>query len=264
MKSLRALFVGLALFALAPSAYSQANNNARNAARSAGRRFTPSAGRNRLLQALRSANAPHYERTMPNGATRVYSHISDRHLPAMEQALDADSNVLEILHIGKEGANHTLALFARKLLHTQYSQAGHWRLRTWGNRLYTPGHPLYSAQIQLSKSEGDRLRGLLAAAEAEQGNEWNAGPNWENGHISVSLGKRSINCVSTWSEMPVGDNGEPLYQLLGLPYSYSGNPHGFQKALETQANERVIGVSVYAHQSPGFGADHNQDLFRGL
>ena len=62
--------------------------------------------------------------------------------------------------------------------------------------------------------------------------------------------------------MPVGDGGEPLWRLLGLRASYSGQPKALQTALETEANERVIGITVYGPTLPTFGADQAQNVTR--
>jgi len=220
-------------------------------------------GRERLLAGMQRSGIPHYERVLPNGARRVYSNVGGgwKLLRRMERILPTGSNVLEILHIAKN-ANHTLALFDREPVHTQYV-GNHWRLRWWSDRLRPSDGALYSAQIQLSDGEATRLRQMLNAALQEQGPEEQAGAQWENGHIRAALGgARCLNCVSTWSEMPLGDNGEPLWRLLGLRASYSGNPHALQQALETEANERVIGITLYGPVVEGFGTAPDQNVTR--
>lgn len=205
-----------------------------------------------------------YERHLPNGITRMYTNVSGREgIARMEAILDPKSNVLEILHFDAPNLNHTLALFRRNLVHTQYAEGtGHWRLREWGDRLRPSQHTMYSAQIQLTEAEANRLQERLNAAQAEQGPEHAAGPNWENGHIRVGLGERcsGINCVSTWSEMPIGEHGEPLWRVLGLRASYTANPRGLQRALEREGNERVIGITVYGPQVQNFGQNPDRDV----
>ena len=221
---------------------------------------TPVQARARMLATAKQAAIPHYERKLANGTQRIYLNPQGQHLPAMEQALPKGSDVIEIVHIGTPDAFHTMAIFDRELLHSQYSPAGNWRLGSWGDRLRPGYHKLWSAMIQLSPKEAQNMRQRIAAAKAEEGPEYLAGPNWANGHLKMggALGVNGINCVATWCDMPVGEQGERLHQLVGLP-SYSGSPRAFQQALETTANERVFGISVYGPKDPTFLENQNQD-----
>jgi hypothetical protein len=223
---------------------------------------TPAERRAATLGTAQAAQIPSFVKKARSGAERVVINPSGwGHLQAVERLLPQGSNVLEIMHIGASDAYHTMALFDRQLVHTQYISSN-WRLRDWGDRLRPSGRPLYSALVHLTDSEAERLRGFIAAAWKEQGPEHAAGDNWERGHIRVSLGgPRYLNCVSTWSEMPVGDHGEPLWKLMGLPGSFSGNPPGLQRALEHDANERVFGLSLYGPAVPNFGADPQAPIF---
>jgi hypothetical protein len=215
--------------------------------------------RDSLTNAAAVSHIPSYERTMPNGTKRVYVNPQGQHLRTIEQTIPAGSDVIEILHMGSPGANHTLAIFDRELLHSQFSQAGHWRLRTWGDKLRPSSTKLFSAMIALKPTEAKNLRERLKAAFAEEGPEASAGPNWENGHLGNALGVRGINCVATWCDIPIGEKGETLTQLVGLNHSYSGNPQGFQHALEREANDRVFGISVYGPPVADFTASQNED-----
>jgi hypothetical protein len=217
-------------------------------------------GKARMDAAAQETGMRTYTRTRSNGLKRRYYNISGpRQVEATERALDRGSNVLEILHMGTPQAMHTLAIFDRRLLHTQFSQTGKWRLRGWGDRLRPSNGKLYSAMIQLSDSEAGRLRTLLDAAEAEQGPERLAGHNWENGHLRFSLGNRQINCASTWCGMPVGDAGEPLWRVIGLSGNHSA-ARSFQKALEREGNDRVFGIAVYGPELRDFGSRPDQDV----
>lgn len=217
----------------------------------------------RLQSAAQQSGIPHYTRTLPNGARRLCLNPSGTsQLRAVEGVLGPRANTLEICHIGSPGANHTLAIFNRQMVHVQYANgSGNWRLRSWGGGSLRPSSSkLYSGVIQLSPSEAGRLQQLLQQGFAAQGPEHAAGARWERGNLGNAYG-RSFNCVSFLTEMPLGDRGEPLWRLLGLPHSYSGSPHGLMQALESQANERVVGICVYGPPQPGFGANPAQNQF---
>ncbi|MEO6951353.1 MAG: hypothetical protein ABI321_06030 [Polyangia bacterium] len=221
---------------------------------------TPLQARTHMLDTAKRENIPSYQRKLANGTQRVYLNPQAQHLGAMEQALPKGSDVVEIMHIGTPDAYHTMAIFDRQLLHSQYSPAGNWRLRQWSDRLRPGGRKLWSAMIQLSPQEAANMRQHIAAAFAEEGPEHAAGPNWANGHLKQggALGVNGINCVATWCDMPIGDHGERLHQLVGLP-SYSGSPRAFQLALEQTANERVFGIANYGPPDPTFLEHQDQD-----
>lgn len=221
---------------------------------------SPAQARGRMMETAKRVAIPHYERKLANGTQRVYLNPQGHHIPAMEQALPKGSDVIEIVHIGTPEAFHTMAIFDRELLHSQFSDAGNWRLRTWGDRLRPGNHKLWSAMIQLSPKEAQNMRQRIAAAKVEEGPEYLAGEDWVNGHLKLggALGMNGINCVATWCDMPIGEQGERLHQLVGLR-SYSGSPRGFQQALETDANERVFGITAYGPADPAFVQNQNQD-----
>jgi len=222
----------------------------------------PADWRNTMTTTAKNNAIPSYERTLPNGTKRVYLNPQQQHLNAVEQTLPKGSDVIEIMHIGTAEAFHTMAIFDRELLHSQFSQAGNWRLRSWGDRLRPSGTKLWSAMISLNPREAANLRQRIAAAKVEEGPEQLAGPNWANGHLKMgagsALGVNGINCVATWCDMPIGEKGESLHQLVGLR-SYSGSPRAFQEALERDANERVFGIAAYGPAVPGFTENQNQD-----
>jgi len=217
----------------------------------------------RLKAAARQAGVPHYVRACPSGAQRLYLNPSGlSQLRAVENVLNNRANTLELCHIGSPGANHTMAIFNRQFVHVQYiNGTNNWRLRSWGGGNLRPSSTkLHSGVIQLTSSEANRLQQLLQQGFNAQGPEHTAGARWENGNLNNTYG-RSFNCVSYFTEMPVGDRGEPLWRLIGLPHSYNGNPHGLMQALETQGNDRVVGICVYGPPQPGFGANPNQNQF---
>lgn len=219
------------------------------------------AAKKSIKEAAERVGTPVYERQLPDGQTRVVLNPHDwQQLSAVTTELGRGSNILEIMQ--HKGVNHTKAVFDRELLHTQMLQGtGNWRLRRWGNSVQLTDHTLYSALIQLTPSEAQRLRGLLLSGNAEQGPESAAGDKWEKGHLTQGLGgRRGLNCVSTWTEMPVGDHGEQLWQLLGLPHSFSGSPGGLQSALETQGNQKVLGTVIYGPAVPDFGQNPSARL----
>ncbi len=173
----------------------------------------PADWRNTMTTTAKNNNIPSYERTLPNGTKRVYLNPQQQHLNAVDQTLPKGSDVIEIMHIGTAEAFHTMAIFDRELLHSQFSQAGNWRLRSWGDRLRPSGTKLWSAMISLNPREAANLRQRIAAAKVEEGPENLAGANWENGHLKMgagsALGVNGINCVAAWCDMPIGERGEP-------------------------------------------------------
>ena len=218
------------------------------------------AAKKAIKDAADHAGIPAYERTLPTGETRVeLNPHTYQQVAALSTELSRGSNVLEIMQ--HQGVVHTKAVFDRELVHTQYQTGtSNWRLRRWGGSLQLTDHTLYSALIQLTPGEAEKLRGLLVAAWQEEGPEATAGDKWEKGHLTAALGRRNLNCVSTWTEMPIGEHGEPLWKLLGLPMSYSGNPGGLQQALETQGNSKVLGTAIYGPKVEGFGANASARL----
>jgi hypothetical protein len=217
----------------------------------------------RLQSAARQANIPSYVRTCANGAKRCYLNPNgSQQLRAVERTLDNRANTLEITHIGSPQANHTLGIFNRQFVHVQFIQGtSNWRLRNWGGGQLRPSSSkLYSAVIQLTDAEANKVKQQLQRGFETQGPEMRAGRRWENGNLRGAY-NRSFNCVSFFTEMPVGANGEPLWRVIGLPSSYNGNPRGLMRALETQANDRVAGICVYGPQVQGFPNNPNQDKF---
>ncbi|MBW2736160.1 MAG: hypothetical protein JRH20_27560 [Deltaproteobacteria bacterium] len=223
---------------------------------------TPAQLRTQLTKGAKKARMKSYVRKMPNGAKRVYFDPSNsQELRAVEMVLHQKGNTLEILHSGAPNANHTLGLYNRNLLHAQsWTGSGNWRLRAWGQRLRPSSQKLYSAVIQLTDGEAQRLTERLQQGAKAQGAEPQAGANWERGNLRMAT-NRSINCVSYWSEMPIGEGGAPLWKVLGLHSSYTGNPRGLLRALETEGNEKVAGICAYGPKVAGFGADVNRNLF---
>ncbi len=222
---------------------------------------TAPAARAALQQTARQTGMKAYERQLPSGVLRQYVNPSGPHeLLAIERTTGKGSNVLEILHSGTPGAMHTLAKFDGELIHTQYVSQ-YWRLRSWGDRLRPSAHKLFSAMIQLSPKEGENLRAHIELARQEQGPEALAGANWEKGHIRTALGAdKGINCTSTWCGAPIGERGEPLWQVIGLRGN-DWSPHSFQRSLENDANERVFGIAVYGPKLGDFGARLQEPQF---
>lgn len=215
----------------------------------------------KLTIAAQKAKIPTYTRKMANGVNRVYVNPNaGAHYDAMEKVFPKGSAVLQIMHHGAPDAFHTKAIFELNLVHTQYRPGMNWRFRYWGDRLLPTRSKNYSAMIYLTPVEAQNMRDRLNKAFDEQGPEETAGANWEHGHIKGALGIPHLNCIATWSEMPIGEKGEKLFQLLGLNQSYSGNPRGFQLALEHSANERVFGIGVYGPKVETFGKNPDANV----
>lgn len=200
----------------------------------------------RLQQAARGAGTNCYVRRLPNGQQRLYLNpSSSRSLRAIQQATGRGSNVLQICHIngadfGRPGHMHTLAMFDGVWPHFQTPDGFRsWRINDWGP-MRASNNRLYSAFIQLTESEGQRLRDLFATANREQGRAGTIPSAWARG-----------NCASIWTNLPVGDRGETLGQICNI--GTNGSPHGLQQALETRANDRVFAIGVYGPQLRDFG-----------
>tara|TARA_R110002073_G_scaffold336104_1_gene530331 strand:- start:17713 stop:18603 length:891 start_codon:yes stop_codon:yes gene_type:complete len=208
--------------------------------------------------ALKSSESKFFTRDV-NGSKRLIANISGQSaLNSISQAMGRNSDVIQIVHIGKAGIQHTMAIFDGELVHTQYAGGtGNWRLRSWGDMLRASDTKMYSAFISLSGPEAANLRNNIAQGRRDQGPENMAGPNWVNGKLKQTSmgGCRSFNCASVWSAMPLGQNGETLGQIAGIGNSYSGNPRQLQKAFETGGNARIIGVAVYGPKLQNFGAN---------
>jgi hypothetical protein len=216
-----------------------------------------------LQQVLKSSKSTFFTREV-GGAKRLIANVSGQEaLNSVSKAMGKDSNVLQILHIGKNSISHTMAMFDGQLVHTQHvGGTQNWRLRNWGDTLRNSNTKMYSAFISLSPAEATKLRSTLAQANADQGPEQHAGPNWANGRLkNTSLGGcRSFDCATTWTDMPLGKGGETLGEIVGFGKNYSRHPHSLQKQLETAGNDRIIGVAVYGPKIENFAANPNRGV----
>jgi hypothetical protein len=213
---------------------------------------TPQEARLALKAAAQKSGMPSFEGT--NG--KLYVNASgSQHLSAMEEVSPKGSGVLQIVKVS--GMQHTLVIFEDQLVHLQYRMGtANWRLRSWGDRLRPSDKPTYSALIQLTPQEAENLRTRLAAVRAEEGPEETAGPQWERGHIKLSLGVNAFNCASGWCGVPIGAHGESLSQIVGVPVN--GDPNSLERMLEAAKSERVFGIAVYGPKIPDFGLHPEQ------
>lgn len=215
---------------------------------------TPAQAKQALVETAQQHGIPHA--TNANGKV-VYNPHQFQHLAPIEQQ-NREPGVLEIMLF--QGTQHTLAQFEGQYLHFQYTPAGHWRMRPWANGLRPSNHRMFGAKIQLNEKEAANMRLRLAGIFAEEGPEHLAGPQWENGHIKESLGARGFNCASAWCMMPIGENGENVAKIIGIPVN--GDPFSLQRVLETNSNDRVFGIGLYGPQEPNLGANPNQVYYR--
>lgn len=216
--------------------------------------------RARLRAQCELNQTPHYLRTINPSRTRVVLDITNPlHREARNQIAIPGSNVLEVCHAYAPDSSHTMVLFEGRPLHFQYKiGTDRWRLRSWGPLdLVTD---LHGVMVQLSRTEGDRLRHTIQLAEQEQGPEFSKGMLWENGHLRTEFGGSDGNCVSKWADAKLGPN-KSLAQVCGLPSNWS--PRSFQSSLEREGNSRVFGVWTKGGPSAGdqFLATQGQDLF---
>jgi hypothetical protein len=225
-----------------------APQQARAAVRPAGHR-TPEEAKAALQDAAKASGTPHYVGT--NGRVYVNPH-QDGQIEAMEKLSPRGSGILVIAQ--STGAQHTKAIFEGQMIHFQYAQGtNNWRLRPWGDRLRRSYHQMNGAMIQLTPVEAQNLRTRIAGIFAEEGPEHLAGPGWSRGNIKNSVGVRSFNCTSGWCEMPIGEKGESLGTIVGVPHQY--DPYSANVDLERHGNERVFGIAIYGPAVPRFGMD---------
>jgi hypothetical protein len=216
-----------------------------------------------LNDVLKSSGSTFFTREV-GGAKRLIANVAGQEaLNSVSKAMGKDSNVLQILHIGKNSISHTMAMFDGKLVHTQHvGGTQNWRLRNWGDMLRSSNTKMYSAFISLSPAEATKLRSTLSQAQKDQGPENLAGPGWANGKLkNTSLGGcRSFDCATTWTDMPLGKSGETLGEIVGFGKSYSRHPRTLQKKLETAGNDRIIGVAVYGPKIDNFAANPTREV----
>lgn len=216
-----------------------------------------------LNDVLKTSGSTFFTREV-GGTKRLIANVSGQEaLNSVSKAMGKDSNVLQILHIGKNSISHTMAMFDGKLVHTQHvGGTQNWRLRNWGDMLRNSNTKMYSAFISLSPAEAAKMRSTLAQAQKDQGPEQQAGPKWANGKLkNTSLGGcRSFDCATTWTDMPLGKSGETLGEIVGFGKSYSRHPRTLQKKLETGGNDRIIGVAVYGPKIDNFAANPARDV----
>jgi hypothetical protein len=218
---------------------------------------TPPKARDALTAAAQESGTPSYVST--NG--RVYVNATTpAHLAAMDRATGPGTGVLQIMQTG--GTQHTKAKFEGQFLHFQYiNGTNNWRMRPWADRMRPSNNKTYSAMIQLTPAEAENLRRRIQGIFAEEGPEENAGQRWENGRIRNSTGVPSFNCASVWCNMPIGEHGEPVAKIIGIPSV--GDPFSLQQVLESGGNERIFGIGVYGAPVPGFGTDKNARVAAG-
>ncbi len=216
-----------------------------------------------LSDVLKSSGSAFFTREV-GGGKRLIANVSGQEaLNSVSKAMGSGSNVLQILHIGKNSITHTMAMFDGKLVHTQHvGGTQNWRLRDWGDMLRNSNTKMYSAFIALSPAEATKLRNTLAQAQKDQGPENQAGPKWANGKLkNTSLGGcRSFDCASAWTDMPLGKKGESLGEIVGFGKNYSRHPRTLQKKLETAGNDRIIGVAVYGPRIENFAANPTREV----
>lgn len=217
---------------------------------------TPAQTKAALVDAAKRANIPHY--VAPSGKV-VYNPHTAQHLQEIEPLSTPGSGILQIMLM--EGNQHTLGHFEGKYIHFQYiNGTNNWRMRPWADRLRPSNKRMFGALIQLSPEEAANMRTRIAGIYAEEGPEHLAGPKWENGNIKKSLGVPYFNCASAWCEMPIGEKGESVARVIGIPST--GEPFSLQRSFETSGNEKVVGIGLFGPPQENLGADPNQRFAR--
>jgi hypothetical protein len=257
-----ALTIALGLFGLAGTAQAQQANvqapkvqapqvQAPKAAAKPAMR-TPAETKAAITAAAQRTNMPHY--VAPNGKV-VFNAHEPLHLDAMDGMSAPGNGMLQIML--SEGNQHTFGHFEGRYLHFQYvNGTNNWRLRPWADRLRPSNRRMFGAMIQLSPEEAANLRTRIAGIFAEEGPEHLAGPRWENGHIKESVGVRGFNCASAWCSMPIGEKGESIATLIGIPSN--GEPFSLQRSLESGGNEKIVGIGLYGPKQENFKPETHQ------
>lgn len=209
-----------------------------------------------LRQAVERGGGKCYIRDFGNGKQRLYLNTGNpQAMRAVCEATGAGKNVLQICHINYPGLQHSLAAFDGGTPHFQTPDSFRtWRLNSWGPMYHSRSHNMYSAFIQLTPTESNRLKQIFAEARQAQGTT----PQRTIPTDRPSLRWARGNCASLLTNLPVGDHGETLGQLVGI--GSNGSPRGLQQALETRANERVFAIGVYGPALPSFGQNPNQNV----
>ncbi len=217
---------------------------------------TPAQTKAALLETAKQANIPHF--VAPSGKV-VYNPHTGQHLQAIEPLSTPGSGIMQIMLI--DGVQHTLGHFEGKYIHFQYiNGTNNWRMRPWADRLRLSDKRMFGALIQLTPEEAANMRARIAGIYAEEGPEHLAGPKWENGRIKNSLGVPYFNCASAWCDMPIGEKGESVARVIGIPSS--GDPYSLQRSFETSGNERVVGIGLFGPKQEGLGQNPNQRFAR--
>jgi hypothetical protein len=205
---------------------------------------TPAEARTALTEAAQASGTPTY--VGKNGKVYVNPH-NQGHISAIEKLSPEGSGVFALAQF--KGTQHTLAVFENRLIHFQTRDWSNWRIRSWGERLRPSGHVMSVAMVQLTPVEAANLRKRVAGMFDEQGQEHAAGGNWEKGHVDT--GGRSFNCTAGWCQMRIGEQGESLGEIVGVPHQY--DPFAANVNFENHGNERVFGIGIYGPAIPNFG-----------
>lgn len=217
---------------------------------------TPEQTKAALVEAAQRTGMPHF--VTPGGKV-VYNPHAQQHMHAVEAISTPGSGILQIFQF--QGVSHTLGHFEGQYIHLQHlTGTNNWRMRPWTDRLRPSSSRMFGAMIQLSPTEAANMRTRLAGVFAEQGPEHAAGRQWENGHITDSMGARSFDCATGWCQMPVGQNGESVARLIGIPEW--GSPYSLQRSLETGGNEKVVGVGLFGPVQPNLGQNPHETFVR--
>lgn len=209
---------------------------------------TPAQAKALLQEVAEHQGIPHFVNA--NGKV-VYNTHSWDHLDAIAPLGGRETGVLELLVL--ENNPHTFGHFEGQYIHFQYvNGTSNWRLHKWADNLRPSDRRMFGAKIQLTEKEAANMRLRIAGIFAEEGPAELAGERWEHGHIKDSVGVRGFNCASAWCQMPIGENGESVATIVGIPAT--GYPAGLQRALET-GNDRVFGIGLYGPKEENLGAD---------
>jgi hypothetical protein len=203
---------------------------------------------------LLGADVPYFTRQLANGAERLVIEASTpEQVRAVQKALHQRAfQVLEL--VKKPDQDHTKAILRGEGWHAvhpgfraQPQDLSTWFLERWD---LGPAAEHDSAAILLSDGEAERLRLHLAGLVAA-------------GVITHPQGESPYNCAAIWTQVPIGEHGETLRELLGFSRELDlANSAALARALELGGNDRILASILYRPAQADFGLHPDRRVFR--
>ena len=211
-----------------------------------------------LLHSAKSLDIPHFSSITQEGTQRVFLNPSTlEQIQTIQAHLRNDATVLELCFTGRYSP-HARAILGEHHTHVEKSDSRRsesWQLLNWGPIRPTSGR-VFTALIQLTAEESSKYNTELKKGFEiqEQGSPGTPG-------LLASVYQRYFDCASFFTALPIGDNSEPLWQLIGLDGAYRNDLRGLMEALVVNTNNRVIGICTYGQKQENFGCEDDLKRF---